>query len=186
MTMPDINYDILRRVAETASAYRYKDIWITVGPEDGQLVIRVHDAKPTCEDCAIFPIAKVDYGSSPSVEVATIGSESNPVDLLNLEVPAGQMIPAGTYAADAVFWSQSAVEKFMIPYYASVYGDQADVVVQTLLTVLKPAAQDGSEPDPAFAIAHLPGSEYVTLANEGLPHLFLIRQSGRVEGAAKR
>jgi hypothetical protein len=188
MPEPPVDFDLFRRVAETASAYRYKDVWITVEPDpSGHPVIKVYDEPPTCKDCAIYHITKVPYGPPPPVAVAVIGSSTTTVNLLQLKVPEGQMIPAGTYAADAVFWSQSAVEKFMIPYYASVYGDQADVIVQKLLNVLKPAAApdpDGSEPDQAFAIAHLPNSEYVTVS-DSLPHLAVLWESGHVEGIGR-
>jgi len=187
MPQPVIDYDTFRRVAETASAYRYQDTWLVVEEDAGHLVIKVHHESPPkpYDECVVFCVARVPYPPSPKVVVAVIGTENSTVDLLHLEVPDAQLLPAGRYAADAVFWSQSAVEKFVIPYYASVYGDHADAIVHKLLDVLKPIPLEGSESDPAFAIAHLPASEYVTL-DEALPHLFLIRQSGRVERVGKR
>jgi hypothetical protein len=71
---------------------------------------------------------------------------------------------------DAVFWSEAAVEKFVLPYYASKslwlaahvvgvlsrkwYGYEPGVAGQT-------AAEDT---DPPFALAHLPSSDYVDLS----------------------
>lgn len=187
MTKPVIDFDILRRVAETASSYRYEDTWFAVRYDAaGNVVIEPHHTKPACpeEECELYHVQKVKYGRPPAVTMAFIASEQAPVDLLKVAVPPQQMHPGGTYAADAVFWSVSAVEKFLVPYYASVYGDDAVNVVQDLLNILRPEmAGDGAENTaPAFAIAHLPNSEYVTLPAETahLPRLFALRTDGTV------
>lgn len=92
---------------------------------------------------------------------------------------------------DAVFWSEAAVEKFVIPYYASKSLWLAAYVLAGLsrawygfLPGVDPAPElDG--PSPAdedlipFAIAHLPTSDYVTLDGEepGADLHLLYRQS---------
>ncbi|HET6763657.1 MAG TPA: hypothetical protein VFH27_08290, partial [Longimicrobiaceae bacterium] len=88
------------------------------------------------------------------------------IDLLDL--------PGGLGAADAVFWSESAVEKFLIPYYASVYGNQAALAVGDILEAFHGDRGDGgthggprlTDPDGlTYAMAHLPKSEYVILSD---------------------
>lgn len=76
---------------------------------------------------------------------------------------------------DAVFWSEAAVEKFVLPYYAS----KGQWLAAHLLNVLSrvfyghvpqpplldedaPAAASGDVPVP-FALVHLPRSDYVGL-----------------------
>ena len=190
MPKPVIDYNLLRRVAETASGYRYENMYFTVTSDDkGNPVITPYkeNDKPPCpsEQCELYHVQKVNYGPPPKVVEATIASENASVDLLNVTVPPQQMHPGGTYAADAVFWSASAVEKFLVPYYASVYGDEAFNVVYELLNILRPdtAGGDGGENlASAFAIAHLPNSEYVTLPTEAahLPRLVVLRMDGTV------
>jgi hypothetical protein len=178
MPKPLIDYDLLRLVAETASSYRYMDTWLAVEHDDqGNRVINVYHEDPGDGDRVVFFVSKVDYGPSPKVDHARIGSGAPPVDLLAVKVPPRPPFRGGTFAADAVFWTQSAVEKFVIPYYASVYGDRADIIVSELLNVLKPSSPENAS-DAAFAIAHLPSSEYVTVGEMTLPGLFVIRQSG--------
>lgn len=188
MTKPVIDFDILRRVAEAASGYRYENTWFTVRyDEAGNVVIQPHHTKPSCpeEECELYHVQKVKYGPPPAVKTAFIASDQAEVDLLKVTVPPQQMHPGGTYAADAVFWSVSAVEKFLVPYDASVYGDDAVNVVQDLLNILRPAMDgEGAENTaPAFAIAHLPNSEYVTLPGglTHLPRLFALRADGTVD-----
>lgn len=166
-----IDYDLFRHVSERASSCRYEDVWIAVErDQEGNLIIKDYPEDPGEGDRVVYHLSPVHYGKPPQVNVANIGSGTTEVDLLQLKVPPKPPFPGGTYAADAVFWTQAAVEKFLIPYYASVYGDQADTVVQELLKVLKP---DAANPNPAFAVAHLPSSEYVT--RDVVPSLVAIR-----------
>jgi hypothetical protein len=74
---------------------------------------------------------------------------------------------------DAVFLSESAVEKFLFPYLASKYGPQAAAAAVKLaqewygrVPPLEPVVEDGSpvsEELVPFAVGHLPRSEYVIL-----------------------
>jgi hypothetical protein len=72
---------------------------------------------------------------------------------------------------DAVFWSEAAVEKFVIPYYASKSLWTASCVLTALSNAwfgkdhCKSSTGDDTEPAP-FAVAHLPGSDYVPLAGD--------------------
>ncbi len=77
---------------------------------------------------------------------------------------------------DAVFWSESAVEKFIFPYYASKYQWHAAHVLEKITKawygyIPRPgvnatnAMLEINEEIP-FAVGHLPRSDYVELADE--------------------
>ena len=75
---------------------------------------------------------------------------------------------------DAVFWSESAVEKFLFPYYASKGMWRA----AQLLTALSESWYKTRETDPEkipFAIAHLPDSQYTDL-EEGMDLTFFFKE----------
>jgi hypothetical protein len=96
-----------------------------------------------------------------------------------------------------VFWSASAVEKFLVPYYASVYGDTAPDVVDRLVNIFVPKGSpelgdNGDVPvedvvadDTNFAVIHLPSSEYAAMSaadvvTHELPRLFVVTTGGNV------
>jgi hypothetical protein len=54
---------------------------------------------------------------------------------------------------DALFWSESAVEKFAVPYYASLAGSEAAGEVTDLIL----AYRDSD----VYGLVHLPKSDYV-------------------------
>ena len=198
MPKPAINFQILRHIAESASGLRYQDTWfvITQDPEHGPLITPQPTAPVVDDpDATVIFCERVDYARPPAVTQARIGSEGVVIDLLNVPVPAepAQMDPAATYAADAVFWSLSAVEKFLSPYYASVYGDDGARMVAAILEVLKPATSEQLRKDqvegvnPAFAIAHLPNSEYVGVEEtEIISNMFALRRNGDVHRITPR
>jgi hypothetical protein len=82
---------------------------------------------------------------------------------------------------DAVFWSESSVEKFLVPYLASKYHWQAAIVLEMLArawyggvprlleNTTDPRVDDtgqglGEEYEGVpFAVGHLPRSEYVII-----------------------
>jgi hypothetical protein len=84
---------------------------------------------------------------------------------------------------DAVFWSESAVEKFVFPYYASKYQWQAAHVLTKLTELwygfiprpgVGPAVAGEMDEEIPFAVGHLPRSDYVELADE----MYLISRDG--------
>lgn len=70
---------------------------------------------------------------------------------------------------DAVFWSESAVQKFMLPYYASKLSADPNVAEQLekLLAVMRPRGPVGEDGtlgggSTVIGLVHLPNSEYST------------------------
>ena len=77
------------------------------------------------------------------------------------------------HTADAVFWGESSIEKFVVPYYASVYGSDAGDAVTELLDTYNGVAAGGSGGDggetlepttvEVYGLVHMPRSEYIEL-----------------------
>ncbi len=165
MPKPNITFVTLRQIAESASGMRDQDLWFVV---TGTPAKYTWSTKPVHagDDTEVIYVAAVKDPVS-SVDCAMVGVPGHkPVDLLGITVKPIGAHPGGTYAADAVFWSVSAVEKFLVPYYASVYGDQGPDMAEAVMNVLLHGVEsaDGEtmvEDDTPFALAHLPSSEYV-------------------------
>lgn len=204
MKKPPVNFQILRHIAESASGMRYQDTWFIVrnDPQFGVVIDWRHE-EPEVDDpeATVILCEKMEYLPPPAVTLAKIGAGPETIDLLNVTVPPepAQMDPGGTFGADAVFWSVSAVEKFLTPYYASVYGDGGGRMVEALLKVLQPGIEESipdrpadeppftvAAPDQAFAIAHLPNSEYVGQDMDFAGNMFSLHPSGAVKRITPR
>lgn len=178
MPKPNLTFETLRLIAESASGMRNQNLWFVVTGDPA-----TYTWSPTCvhagADTEVIHVAAVP-DPAPTVDYAQIGVPGGePVDLLGITIDAIAPHPGGTYAADAVFWSVSAVEKFLVPYYASVYGDKGPQMAQAVLDVLLPESAEGGEAsledDTAFAVAHLPSSEYVGEPEAEAVSLFVSR-----------
>lgn len=195
-----MHFETLRRIAETASGRRYEDLWFVVTEDvvTGRTEFSVKTSAPPERDlpkgAVVIPCAGWARPDVPRVSAAMIASGDVAINLLSVDVPpqAGvQGDPAVKgQAADAVFWSASAVEKFLVPYYASVYGDTAPDVVDRLVSIFVPPGSPergdsggemavGPAPvDTSFAVIHLPSSEY---ADESTPEgLVTVTTGGKV------
>jgi hypothetical protein len=159
-----MTYQDLRRMTECAASYRGAKVWIVID-DKGWTVEKTEPTPAASLGKAVIPCQSPGT-PRPKVGYAYLGPDKDQaVDLLDLYDKDGE--PVGE--ADAVFWSAAAVEKFVVPYYASVYGDQApkeiEKVIKILGTVRDP--RNGLEPfalEP-FALAHMPKSEYVQVDN---------------------
>jgi hypothetical protein len=172
----------LRLIAEAASGLRGEPVHF-VAQSDGTIREMYHGEGggeaggaqesghvPPPLDFVVVPAFTENVAPNmPPLTVATLQAQGvpDPIDLLDL--------PGGLGPADAVFWSESAVEKFVIPYYASVYGNQAARAVGDILEAFHGDRGDGggrgsklTDPDvQTYAMAHIPKSEYVMLDDAG-------------------
>ncbi len=172
----------LRALAEWASGYRGEVVEFY--DREGQIYLWRTSVDGPCP----FPVllacdTPIVVQGRPPVTVAQIGVAGDmPVDLL--AIPWG----GGMATADAVFWSESAVEKFLFPYYASKGSWLADLYTEALRTVFYgpralewyQRAQDdpGEFQDPSgisedslhdlenvledpFGLVHIPKSDYI-------------------------
>jgi hypothetical protein len=159
MTM---SYQDLRKMAEAAASLRGEEFWMVIGPEGWEA--RTTEPEPGPDHVAIR-CRNEPTAVRPEVTRAELGTAAvENADLLRLKVDGREE------RADAVFWSAAAVEKFLVPYYASVYGNQAAPEIAKLVQVLDspPVGGGGGDaagtsPD-AFALAHIPRSEYVVVS----------------------
>jgi hypothetical protein len=162
-----LTYQELRRAAEAAASFRNQEVYLVVD-DQGWSIREERPDDP--EGKAVIPIRSPgkEPAAPPPVQVAQIGVDRTkpPADLLNLKDPQGK--PLGP--ADAVFWTSAAVEKFLVPYYASVYGDQSPKKLTDLINILGTVRDPSPGPNAgdAFAVAHMPKSEYVQIADTGV------------------
>jgi hypothetical protein len=131
----------LRRAAEAADGLRGKNVYLLVGVDTFEAVERLPDPVP--EDVFIIACRTEDH------------PVSGRPDLLELKAVTQQGLQTKVQelkdAYDAVCWRESAIEKFVQPYYARLYGVDAPV----RLGLLQEAWRDPR----VFAVAHLPKSE---------------------------
>ena len=156
MPKPFLSYSDLRRAAEAASGTRDKDVYVEVEPrrggfEPGETIITVHDKPPPDRPESVVVHARTTGSVRHSVvkhaRVSPNLDGSAPFDLADV-------------GADSVFWSDGAVEKFLVPYYASVHGSDAVQWVGKLLQVWR--MEKLARQADVFALAHLPKSDYVS------------------------
>ena len=159
------SYRDLRSLAEYASGVRTHEkpvVWLAAYA--GGHIEEVENGNPRPGALVVGTVVDEGKGNRKSVEYAWIGQHENGDEAVNL-LDFGY---AGKQRhGDSVFWTQSAVEKFLVPYYASVAGGHAARQVEALLKLLgstvtvrqtgKLAPVEGE----VFALIHLPQSEYV-------------------------
>jgi hypothetical protein len=159
---PKLNSLQLRRIAEWASGDRDEAFEFVVDP-DGK-VSKKKPGEVAPPDSVTIPVwTPLRDPDRPELIEASVQAKgaAKPVDLLNLKTKDGT--PLGR--ADSVFWTESAVEKFVIPYYASVYGWEAGAKISALLEAFEPS-KSGNDATQVFAMAHIPKSEYLMLNEE--------------------
>jgi len=137
-----IKASTLRRAAETADGMRNKDVCLLIGTDNFEVV-----------ECGTQPGAgeilvqchtkdKVPPDTRPKIEHIKLKSKKGGAN-------SKEHVLHEDY--DSVFWTESAVEKFVYPYYASAYRHQACRRLCLL--------QEAWESPSVVAIAHLPKSE---------------------------
>ena len=177
--LPSMNARELRALADRAASLRASGglpLWVVVrtNEETQQPEVSVWERK-TAPPGAIYKIEtyEVTEQRTPPA-VVTIGDDTS--GLANV---------AQKY--DALFWSEAAVEKFVLPYYASKSLWLAAYTLKLLskawyTKVPHPDLKDRAPADSTvvpFALAHTPDSDYsVVDATPGLDVLY--REGGKV------
>jgi hypothetical protein len=180
MPKPKVTFETLRLIAESASGMRDHDMWFVVTGDDPVTYTFFPSKQVETDDTVVIHSAAVN-DAPPTVAFAEIGTNvDTAVNLMCIDVGPVAPHPGGKcLAADAVFWSVSAVEKFLVPYYASVYGDTGGAYAQAVLNaMLHPDEVTGEQ---NFAMAHLPSSEYVI---EQVPNIVALGPGGAQRVAA--
>lgn len=125
-------YFALRLGADLASSIRGQPVWFDYGA--GELQITEPGTLPPVQDPAGSLPAPAPLPASPPVPVYTPPSASaRPfVQYLTLQVHGYGSVPVPADQYGALFWSESAVEKFLLPYYTSAAGPHALEVLQAI------------------------------------------------------
>ncbi|HEX8211695.1 MAG TPA: hypothetical protein VF584_16090 [Longimicrobium sp.] len=169
---PVLDAHQLRMVAEFASSRRRvggDPLYAVTDPESG-----VAGAENT-----LYFVSSLTEGQVPRFEIDTREVEMRPkVTKVTFAVEGETLTDNLADAYDAVFWSEAAVEKFVLPYYASKSLWEAAAVLDKLSMYwygqIPPDTDMGEgfpSPvqflvDPPFAIAHTPDSDYTSLESD--------------------
>lgn len=98
----------LRRLAERADALRGEDLFLEIDAEGKAQIVRAADT-PNTTGSRPVAVRTDDAPGHPPLEAATLHRPS-----------AGQAVRVETASGfDAAFWKESAVQKFVFPYYAA-------------------------------------------------------------------
>lgn len=180
---PVLDAHQLRLVAEFASSQR------KVGG-DPLYAVTVPESDVVGSSNTLIFVSSLAEGRVPWFEIDTCEVEVRPkVTAVTLAVEGEPLMDNLADAYDAVFWSEAAVEKFVLPYYASKSLWEAAAVLDKLSMYwygqIPPDTDVGEGEsshvhflvDPPFAIGHTPDSDYRSL--EADLHL-LFRDGARV------
>lgn len=157
-----LTYEDLRGLAEYASGVRDDAIVRLAVYGGGRIEVLDPDQPEPAAALVVPTYVGGGVGNHNYTEYARIGTKAcgeGSVDLLDINGTGKR--------GDSVFWTQSAVEKFLVPYYASVAGRAAPEHIGTLLGLLGsrhmvPVAPGGGITEyEVFVLIHLPQSEYV-------------------------
>lgn len=142
-SVPPLLYSQVRMLAEAA-----------LGIPNQQSATYTFDPANTNGPLVVPPGAGNPRGVTVPATNATKFTRPGPV-LLEVEIPTGlATLDATRYGADAVFWSTAAVQKFVLPYYASCMGYRAAESLAMLET-----AWNGDIPGvEVFALMHVAGT----------------------------
>jgi hypothetical protein len=173
-TPEPIDATTLRRLADWAHSVRQSDprarFLVVYPPRHGKRKVKLVEKLKSKHDPRthiVIPIQNRPQG--PRVELTDVelhvpgvgGGKTRKLSQLFPDFP------------DAVFWTESAVQKFMLPYYASKLGADEHVIARLarLLEAFR-AKPDGASSAPAddnepVALVHLPNSEYTTADTGG-------------------
>lgn len=126
----------LRRLAERADGLRERDWRIVLGAGEEKLVLEpagdesgwpnvIVRTEPAVEVDSMNKVVPDMTGMGSAEEVELYWSKSKPPVLLVGDAVDGMK-------GDSVFWSQAAVEKFLIPYYTRFLSDKKLLELRTL------------------------------------------------------
>ncbi len=158
---------VIKRLGEAMHGVRGQGPrWIavqTVDPYGARVFRTEEEAENAGLNDAWVIYATEDAGDGGNSSKPPVGVQAETIRITFEDGRRSREHPVGDFeriGVDAVFLSRSAVEKFLVPYYASLYGpDAAARVVGAFITA-------------GFAVlAHLPQTEYVEVGAE-LPEAF--------------
>ncbi|HEX6913253.1 MAG TPA: hypothetical protein VF142_22770 [Longimicrobium sp.] len=145
---PVIDYHHLRLMAEWASSLRDREVEFAV--RDGALWLEGADGAGGRPALRVPAATPGRYGAVGALTVSVRGAEE-PLDL-------------APYGVDALVWSEAAVEKFLVPYYASCAGARAGQFLTALFDAWN-GDHGAARPVALAHLAHTAGQAPLTLAD---------------------
>lgn len=147
----------LRRLAEMADGGRDETFYIAVDAERRMVALRE-------------PPEPGKYKLVVPVHTPAAVRERRGIRKLTATLDDGRVVEifpeAGAERPDSMFWTESSVEKFLLPYYAKVHsaasrvGDEVQKVKDVFNGKIRPYGVPTETPVEVFALVHLPRSEY--------------------------
>lgn len=142
---PPISAMLARRLAGAASGYPDgRKIWFTARYQRLDLAFNVsepYEDRPSAPDSAFGVFGPYQTPSQPS--------KRNEVVRVTLELSNGETKTIDPRKVDSLFWSESALEKFVIPYYGAVGDLELAMKIRSEFTK-----------DKVVALCHGPNTEY--------------------------
>ncbi|HWK88630.1 MAG TPA: hypothetical protein VNP72_01495 [Longimicrobium sp.] len=176
--LPKLNALQLRTLTEHAASLR--------GPGGAlSYMVRTHD-----DGIALIPAETTLVPENAVIELDTADQQAARPSVITATMVAkgadGRTATADLMKYDAVFWSEAAVEKFVLPYYASKSMWMAAHVLSTISRLWYgfvpgeggTVVQTDEIP---FAMAHIPSSDYVGLDVGDELHLLFRTKDGQVD-----
>jgi hypothetical protein len=147
----------VRRITETTSGVRGVPVWFTL-----------HNGEISASEQPPVSVAPTDTVILGATETRRARPAPEGYSIESLNGPFLERASLDGY--DAVFWTDGAVERFMLPYYASVMGYQAVPFLTELMKIWAPGSVAGGiretveeDTTKVYAMAHYPRSEYVQM-----------------------
>jgi hypothetical protein len=137
MASTPLSASLLKRLGEAADGYRNgREIWCVVAtkfPHDLEVFFSEAEAN---KDCKTKAKTHAVFGPFLSGGVQKDGNASEITDI-TLTIKQGgksKKIKIDPKNMDCIFWSESAVDKFVFPYYAQLYGVEHTAKMRKAIT----------------------------------------------------
>jgi hypothetical protein len=150
-----ITWRQLRQAAESAQGLQAKHVGIRLD-SSSRLIVEAYNAINVNE--YLFELDPIPNHKPGTLAVKLPGIKT---DDLPFPVPGDDFFSV----ADAVFWSMSAVEKFLVPYYSSIHE------LEKVMAKVRDRFKDQS----VLAFIHLPNSEIIDAEGLRVVNLFAVQ-----------
>lgn len=155
-----ISATLLRRIAEAADGHRGEKYWLVISTDEedldngkrGHYVSKGHKKESDADD--ELPGKPKRHRIGPFFTPSWTLPGKRTLTGLDVSTSKGGVSEGprkvkDVEQLDSLFWTESAIDKFLIPYYVRIYGSSYAADIQAAF----------NEED-TYALTHLPGSEY--------------------------
>ena len=126
MTSKLLSASLLKRLAETADGFRDgREIWCVAAtkfPHDLEVFFSEAEADTFCKVRARTHSVFGPFKTGSETARLGVGAEIIEIVVTIKEDGKTKQVKVDPKEIDCLFWSESAVDKFIVPYYARLYG----------------------------------------------------------------